>query len=336
VLILSLAVAVGFALLASYLARKPLLVKLGIAAPVIAAGVVGAVLLPSNAQIWQLVTGQAWPAYTELVREDANNVTILVADQKNFSIVVSGHFQGSFPFHLTHVHNGSMGSLVNRSPRRVLDIGFGSGASPYTAGLSPATDHITVVEIVKGIYEVQRTFSDVQESGPIYRMFRDPRYEFIAGDGRKYLASTRETFDVIIADPLRSVSSGSGFIFSEEYFRLVQSRLAPGGVMVQWIASPRVLAGFKRVFPYGVVFDTTAIGSNSPIVIDKERIRELLRDTKVLEYLRAGQIDVEKLVEFATSDPAERWSPADSRAGPPGNSDLFPRDEFWLGNTYQP
>ena len=57
----------------------------------------------------------------------------------------------------------------------------------------------------------------------------------VFNDGRNYLATTQEQFDVITADPIHPWSGGAGYLYTAEYFRSVGSRLAPGGIASQWL-----------------------------------------------------------------------------------------------------
>jgi spermidine synthase len=61
----------------------------------------------------------------------------------------------------------------------------------------------------------------------------DPRVELVFEDTADYLASCKNTFDVIIADLTEFDEAGSPFdLQSEEFYRQLDARLAPGGVVV--------------------------------------------------------------------------------------------------------
>ena len=82
-------------------------------------------------------------------------------------------------------------------------------------------------------------------------MTRD--YNIIVGDGRNSVLALSETkFDIVEADAIRPSWSGSGFLYSKEFFEQARSQLNQDGLMVQWLPTERVRRTFLEVFPYAV------------------------------------------------------------------------------------
>jgi spermidine synthase len=108
----------------------------------------------------------------------------------------------------------------------------------------------------------------------------------VFNDGRNFLLTTRERFDVITADPIHPWFSGAGYLYTKQYFDLAASRLAPGGVMCQWLpiyeldgANLRsIVRTFRSSFAHVLVwlthYDAHLVGSDAPFRIDE---RELVR-----------------------------------------------------------
>lgn len=65
-----------------------------------------------------------------------------------------------------------------------------------------------------------------------------------------------------------------------------------------------------------------------------DRMRAHLARPEISEYLKRGKIDEGELLTFVQSTPREVWTPArpPEKAKSGINTDLFPRDEFFLNN----
>jgi len=62
--------------------------------------------------------------------------------------------------------------------------------------------------------------------------FDDPRVALVIGDGRRYVETATEMFDVIIIDVVDAFDDGPATeLYTEEFYRLLRRRLAPGGIV---------------------------------------------------------------------------------------------------------
>jgi spermidine synthase len=66
-------------------------------------------------------------------------------------------------------------------------------------------------------------------------VFNDPRVTVVVEDGRQYLRSTAESYDVIIGDLFNVWGAGVGNLYTLEHFRTVRERLHAGGLFAQWL-----------------------------------------------------------------------------------------------------
>jgi spermidine synthase len=108
----------------------------------------------------------------------------------------------------------------------------------------------------------------------------------VFNDGRNFLLTTEERYDVLTADPIHPWSQGAAYLYTDEYYRLAASRLRPGGVMCQWLPiyelSPldlqSVVKTFANNFKYVYVWltdsDAELLGSNEPIEIDIDELQQ--------------------------------------------------------------
>jgi len=126
-----------------------------------------------------------------------------------------------------------------------------------------------------------------------YGVVNDPRTELIIDDGRHFVQTTRERFDIITSDPVDPWIKGSAALYTEEYFELCCEHLNPGGVMALWIpfysSSPEsvksLVATFFMVFPEGIIwsnetyeggYDAVLFGQAGPTLIDVDEVQKRL------------------------------------------------------------
>jgi spermidine synthase len=209
----------------------------------------------------------------------------------------------------------------------VAIIGLGSGDTAWAAGCRPETRSLTVFEIAGPQPVLLSRLARTQDVPGLRPFLEDPRLTLRLADGRNALAMSSQPYDVIEADALWPEAGYSGNLYSVEFFRGVARRLKPGGVMCTWSPTARVYASFTAAFPYVIGTDKRdiLIGSNEPIVVDKEAWRARLYSPAVLSYLgRHSADDAMRLLQ--------RLRPVNLKQRPRRqrelNLDLFPRDEF--------
>jgi hypothetical protein len=245
---------------------------------------------------------------------------------------IQGFSQGTIPFLPVHMLLGAVGPLVHPAPERVLVIGVGSGGTPWAAGVNPASREIRAVELVAPVLTALEAVGRLHPGSPMNRLFTEARYKVEYGDGRRVLAHEARRYDVIEADAILSEASQSGMMYSAEFLALVRSRLAPGGLYVQWAPTPRSIQTFASVFPHVVMLQPIAImiGSDDPIPFDRDRLLARLGEPHAAAHLAKGRQNCCDWAEL-TREPPRRWTPLDRRDRP-ALTDLFPRDEFYLNN----
>ena len=77
-------------------------------------------------------------------------------------------------------------------------------------------------------------------------------------DARFYVRAAGEPWDVIVSEPSNLWVAGSDLLFTVEFFRALEARLAPGGILLQWmhlyeVDAPsfcQVIATLRTVFPF--------------------------------------------------------------------------------------
>ena len=131
--------------------------------------------------------------------------------------------------------------------------------------------------------------------------------EVVYDDGRHFLRTTREKFDIITSDPIDPWVKGCAALNTVEYYQMCRDHLNPGGSVSLWIplyesnleTTKSVIATFFQVFPHGIMwsnerdghgYDAVLFGQVEPTVInvddistrldrpDHQRVKQSLRE----------------------------------------------------------
>ena len=169
--------------------------------------------------------------------------------------------------------------LEHPAPKNVLLIGGGASGSVAQALKHPTIERIDLVELDPALIGITREFLPT-EAAPL---FADPRVHLHYADGRAYLNSAGERYDVIVVNVPDPQSAQLNRFYTIEFFRSARDHLAPGGVLALQLRSSEEaispdLQDFLRcinrtlheVFPYVVAIPGETIhffGATSPGVL---------------------------------------------------------------------
>lgn len=290
------------------------------------------VALPKTAELWSRLHGVA-ANQLFIVAEDSSGVAALLESTDEATLYADGQSQGKIPYLTTHVLLGTLPVLVHPAPKNVMIIGVGSGGTPYSAGMNHRTEHILAIEIIGSELSVLEAYAEEERGLPVKSLFDDARYTMMVSDGRRELALSNRKFDIIEADAILPWRSRSGLLYSREFFEEARSKLADGGIMAQWMPTDRVKATFLSVFPYVVIVgDEILLGSNNPIAYNRQALVERLKVADSIEYLERGGIDASEIRALIKQQTVSSWTPDMPRESDDINTDLFPKDEYYLNN----
>lgn len=157
--------------------------------------------------------------------------------------------------------------LEHAAPRRVLLIGGGAGGSVAQILKHPSIERVDYVELDPMLIDMAKEFFPAQSAA----LAADRRVHIHYADGRLYLRTARELFDVIILNLPDPQTAQWNRFYTAEFFQSAREHLAAGGLLaLQLRASEEYispeLAEFLRciyhtlreVFP-----DVTAIPGDS-------------------------------------------------------------------------
>ena len=254
------------------------------------------------------------------VVEDAYGVARLHIDNRQQ--------EGSSATVLADARQALLPILLHPAPRRALFLGLGTGITASAA----AQDPLLRVDAVELLPEVVAASAYFTHGAPL-------RPHLLVADARRYVRTSREDYDVIVADNFHPARSGSGSLYTVEHFAAVRERLAPGGLFCQWLPLHQldldtlrsITRTFLAVYPDGAaVLATNSL--DTPVVglvarrdgerFDVSEVRERLHATETM--LRLGDFgiadDLALLGSFIAGPRAlERFA-----AGAPLNTDDRP------------
>jgi spermidine synthase len=228
---------------------------------------------------------------------------------------------------------GHIGPLLHPGVNRALVIGFASGV---TAGavLQHPVQAVDVAELEPAMREAS-SFFRVENRDAL----ADPRVHMIEGDGRSILATAAEPYDLVISEPSNPWIAGVASLFTSDFYRAVRARLAPGGVVVQWLQNysifdsdlRMVVRTFQETFPHVSIWaaspnDWLLVATPEPVRLDLASVRRRAAASPGLreDLERFHWVDEELAARFVLDeDDARRYA-----AGARLNTDDRPLLEF--------
>ena len=123
---------------------------------------------------------------------------------------------------------GRLPAVLHHAPKRGLVICFGTGQTAN--GLrEEGVAELDVVELSSAIFDLAPHFPSND------RVLEDPRVTPITMDGRAWLRRTERQYDVITLEPMPPNFAGVNALYSHEFYEIMAKRLAPGGIVAQWL-----------------------------------------------------------------------------------------------------
>jgi spermidine synthase len=164
-----------------------------------------------------------------------------------------------------------------------LVIAFGMGSAYRSALIAGLI--VQGVELVPSVPEMFGYFYPDAAS-----VLANPAGQLAITDGRNYVELTDRTFDIILADPPPPIqSSGTGVLYSREFYQQSAARLTPNGIMMEWVPYGQTVDEFRsHVQTFASVFPNVQLafsaagngvymmGSSAPIAIDSASARQIL------------------------------------------------------------
>ncbi|MFA6908687.1 MAG: fused MFS/spermidine synthase [Patescibacteria group bacterium] len=215
--------------------------------------------------------------YIEVVQEDDGMLTLRTNDGRG----IQSMYSASSPFTSSYFdYFAVLPYYIDHQDVNVLNIGHAGGTTSriYTTEIEKDKDiSLDAVEIDPEITTVARNYFNLDEQ-PI---------TIIHDDGRHYLESTDERYDIIIVDAYSQQIYIPFQLTTQEFFDLVRSRLTDQGLMAINVNAVNddsrlltsILSTIRSVFPYVYsahyedTFNYLIVASETPVNFDRPGIR---------------------------------------------------------------
>jgi spermidine synthase len=195
---------------------------------------------------------------------------------------------------------GHIPALVHKKPESVLVVACGAGVTAGSFVAHPDVKRIVICDIEPLVPKVVTPMFGAVNYHVVDGIDREnphtvdgKQVEVVYDDGRHFLRTTREKFDIITSDPIDPWVKGCAALNTVEYYQMCRDHLNPGGVVALWIplyesnleTTKSVIATFFEVFPNGMLFsnerdgvgyDAILFGQVEPTVIDVDEFQERL------------------------------------------------------------
>ena len=235
--------------------------------------------------------------------------------------------------------------LLHPNPQRALFLGLGTGLTASSATVQPSLQ-VDVVELVPEVIDAASHFeASYSRSADLSRMHK------MSADARRFIRTSEQRYDVIVADNFHPARSGSASLYTVEHFDAVRQRLAEGGLFCQWLPLHQldldtlrsIVRSFLTVYPQGsavlatLSLDTPTLGlvaHRDGELFSREQVRAQVANAQAYDVASFGISDDLALLGNFIAGPR---SLATFAGGAPLNTDDHPIVAYRAPNiTYSP
>ncbi len=236
--------------------------------------------------------------------------------------------------------------LVHPDPKEVLLIGSGLGGRIYEL-LKHPVEEIDYAELDPEIISLFRRHPTPLTSQEL----NDPRVRLRNMDGRKWLMTSKDRYDVILISLGFPSDLQTNRLFTLEAFQIMKDRLRDGGILSMELEGSSVYLGdelkgmlctlistLRRVLPYIKVIPgemTLIMASRRPLETPPELLKKRLKGRKIQTHLLTPQ-----MIHYLLSPEREGWFLGEVTPNCPANRDLRPllvyRTLSFEGALYDP
>ncbi|MDP9037597.1 MAG: fused MFS/spermidine synthase, partial [Myxococcota bacterium] len=198
---------------------------------------------------WQVQTRNAiaW-------ERDGLESTVGIDDKDGYSFIVNGKSDGAVVGDRgTQVMIGLLPAMLHPDPKTVFVLGLGTGMSAGWVADVASVQRVDVAEIEPAMIEVARRSALANRA-----VLSNPKVHIFQGDGREFLLTTNQKFDLVVSEPSNPFRAGIASLFTQEFYQTVDRHLNGGGTFGQWlqgyeIDAPTVrlaMRTMRSVFPF--------------------------------------------------------------------------------------
>ena len=193
---------------------------------------------------------------------------------------------------------------INDSPKSILSIAFGGGITFGSISLHDLPS-AKCVEICKDVLGAAPLY-DAENHG----VYKNKKIKIEIMDGRKYISSTREKFDLITSDSTHPASYDSWILYTKEFYGACRAHLNKGGIFAQWVPLhdlseqdfKTILKTYSSQFKHASLYLTNTytviLGSDLPLEPKQANFDKITANPQIADELKKVNIsslaDIEK------------------------------------------
>ena len=235
--------------------RKPVFANLA---------VFGALLITAASFFWlrQLPVVNPNMGLKILELDSGREGNLAVVEHENFGrglLFSNQYLLGSTNVRYDQERQAHIPLMLHGEPKHVCFVGLATGITPSAALQHSMVEKIDVVELSSMVTRAAGThFTDFNA-----HIIQDPRAHIYVEDGRTFIASQRDQYDVIVSDLFLPWRPGVGRLYSAEHFQSTRNALRSGGLYCHWLPLYQftkeqldlVLRTFQSVYPKVYLFE---------------------------------------------------------------------------------
>jgi predicted membrane-bound spermidine synthase len=281
--------------------------------------VLGIVFFPARHQLYSTTHPKQFDVNGEkIINEGLDGVVVSYAGDKYLVTYINGISNGGRPGQPFY-YKTFLAMSYKKEMKNILVIGFGTGSMVEALLQQDPKPNITLVELSSTLIDNLEQVKDVR---PI---LHDSNVKLVYADGRKFLYNSKEKYDAVFVDPLRSSTSFSNNLYSKQFFTMVSDHLRDDGVFLVWSDETRVTPKTVcSVFPHVNNHGLFCIASKSPLIEDTDHKYRLLNSMP--EYTHSLL-----KIDSALRTYKHREAFLSEHISHPINEDYKPRCEYYLG-----
>ncbi len=228
---------------------------------------------------------------------DGIESSVAFANPDGAAFLVNGKSDGNAKIDAgTQIMCGLIGAALHPNPEKAMVVGLGTGSTAGWLAAVPSIRRVDVAELERSILRVAQECAAVNHNA-----LANPKLHVTVGDGREFLLTSREKYDLIASEPSNPYRAGVANLFTRDFYRSVQDRLEPGGIFLQWIQTYDIddrtieilYQTLGSVFPKIDTWQTQEgdlllVASQHPIPFDVDALRQRLAQEPFKTALRVA------------------------------------------------
>ena len=217
-----------------------------------------------------------------LWQADGVETSIGISKSQSLAFIVNGKSDGNAKRDAgTQVMSGLLAALIHSNPRSGAVIGLGTGSTAGWLAAIPSMERVDVVELEPVLVKFAAQCAPVNHDA-----LTNPKLNLIIGDGREFLLTGKQRYDLVVSEPSNPYRAGIASLFTREYYEAIAQKLNRGGLFAQWMQAYDMdlrtiqifYATVSSVFPQIETWQTQSgdlllIASKDPISYDLDLLR---------------------------------------------------------------